>query len=146
MISALAPSVEAANALAPPLMVPLLWGFKKYQLNTVLTVNQSGISLFIFKPKKLFGGFLLQSDSVPVYFIWLKYISWFYYGNENFYVTQWHEAGACFAVEMKSASTNSLLNEVSHTFQQQLRSFLVCKILYYFFISITVTVLTMFSL
>ena len=72
MISALAPTVEAANALAPPLMVPLL----------------------------LFGGFFLQSESVPPYFIWLKYISWFYYGAENLYTTQWKEAGACFSRNM----------------------------------------------
>ena len=72
MISALAPTVEAANALAPPLMVPLL----------------------------LFGGFFLQSDSVPPYFIWLKYISWFYYGAENLYVTQWRDAGACFGLKV----------------------------------------------
>ena len=69
MISALAPTVEAANALAPPLMVPLL----------------------------LFGGFFIQSDSVPDYFIWLKYLSWFYYGAENLYVTQWKESGACMS-------------------------------------------------
>ena len=69
MISALAPSVEAANALGPPLMVPLL----------------------------LFGGFFLQSESVPAYFIWLKYLSWFYYGAENLYITQWQDGGACFS-------------------------------------------------
>jgi len=68
MISAIAPSVEAANAMAPPLMVPLL----------------------------IFGGFFLQSNSVPAYFIWLKYLSWFYYGAENLYVTQWTETGACY--------------------------------------------------
>jgi len=87
MISALAPTVEAANALAPPLMVPLL----------------------------LFGGFFLQSDSVPPYFIWLKYISWFYYGAENLYVTQWREpTGACFSlkvpVEPISEATRMLYN------------------------------------
>ena len=49
-------------------------------------------------PLLLFGGFFLQSESVPPYFIWLKYISWFYYGAENLYVTQWEEAGACFAL------------------------------------------------
>jgi len=43
----------------------------------------------------LFGGFFLQSDSVPVYFIWLKYMSWFYYGAENLYVTQWENGGHC---------------------------------------------------
>ena len=68
MISALAPTIEAANALAPPLMVPLL----------------------------LFGGFFLQTDSVPTYFLWLKYISWFYYGAENLYVSQWKDGGACY--------------------------------------------------
>ena len=67
MISAIAPTIEAANAIAPPLMVPLL----------------------------LFGGFFLQSDSVPPWFIWLKYISWFYYGAENLYVAQWREGGYC---------------------------------------------------
>jgi len=70
MISAIAPSVEAANAIAPPLMVPLL----------------------------LFGGFFLQSDTVPAYFIWLKYMSWFYYGAENLYVTQWNDGGACLGI------------------------------------------------
>ena len=69
-ISAIAPSVEAANAIAPPLMVPLL----------------------------LFGGFFLQSDTVPAYFIWLKYMSWFYYGAENLYVTQWNDGGACLGI------------------------------------------------
>lgn len=67
LISALAPTFEAANAIAPPLMVPLL----------------------------LFGGFFLQSDSVPPWFLWLKYISWFYYGAENLYVAQWREGGYC---------------------------------------------------
>ena len=90
MISALAPTVEAANALAPPLMVPLL----------------------------LFGGFFLQTNSVPPYFIWLKYMSWFYYGAENLYVTQWRDAGACFAlpVEQMSASARMfyrLLSDVN---------------------------------
>lgn len=70
MISALAPTIEAANAIAPPLMVPLL----------------------------LFGGFFLQSDSVPPWFIWLKYISWFYYGAENLYVAQWREGGYCMEI------------------------------------------------
>ena len=67
MISALSPSVETANAIAPPLLVPLL----------------------------LFGGFFLQSDTIPVYFIWIKYISWFHYGAENLYSIQWGNGGAC---------------------------------------------------
>ena len=77
MISAAAPSVEAANAMAPPLMVPLL----------------------------LFGGFFLKSDSVPAYFLWLKFLSWFYYGAENLYVTQWRDGGACYTDNFSGVST-----------------------------------------
>jgi len=87
MISALAPTIEAANALAPPLMVPLL----------------------------LFGGFFLQSDSVPVYFIWLKYLSWFYYGAENLYVAQWWEAGACYSIPSLDDPPPNNENEVHLT-------------------------------
>ena len=44
----------------------------------------------------LFNGFFLQSDSIPVYFIWVKYLSWFYYGTECLFVNQWVGAGACY--------------------------------------------------
>jgi hypothetical protein len=30
-----------------------------------------------------------MNSSVPVYFIWLKYLSWFYYGNEALVINQW---------------------------------------------------------
>jgi len=98
MISALAPTVEAANALAPPLMVPLL----------------------------LFGGFFLQSDSVPDYFIWLKYLSWFYYGAENLYVTQWKDSGACMS---QVASRPDINPDSENIFRQiQIPSFdAICK-------------------
>lgn len=29
--------------------------------------------------------------STPDYLIWLKYISWFYYGNEMLVVNQWED-------------------------------------------------------
>ncbi|XP_042213035.1 protein white-like [Homarus americanus] len=61
MISCLAPNVHLALALSAPLIIPLM----------------------------LFGGFFLNSDSVPVYFIWIKYISWFNYGNEALMINQW---------------------------------------------------------
>ena len=76
-------------------------------------------------PLLLFGGFFLQSESVPTYFIWLKYISWFYYGAENLYVTQWEEAGACFALtppkDMPESARllMSLLPNVSFSFKWQ---------------------------
>lgn len=37
----------------------------------------------------LFGGFFLNNAAVPVYFQWLRYISWLMYGNEAVTVAQW---------------------------------------------------------
>lgn len=61
IVSASANSVTTALALAPPLMIPLI----------------------------MFGGFFLNKDSIPVYFIWLEYLSWFKYANELVAVNQW---------------------------------------------------------
>lgn len=44
-------------------------------------------------PFILFGGFLLNDASIPWYFIWLKWLSWFKYANEIFIVNQWHNFG-----------------------------------------------------
>ncbi|XP_064087274.1 protein white-like [Macrobrachium nipponense] len=48
-----------------------------------------GMGAFVLIPLMVFGGFLLNSDTVPVYFIWIKYISWFNYANEALIVNQW---------------------------------------------------------
>ncbi|XP_063236423.1 protein white-like [Bacillus rossius redtenbacheri] len=40
-------------------------------------------------PFMLFGGFFLNNESVPPYFRWLSYLSWFRYGNEALLVNQW---------------------------------------------------------
>uniref|UniRef100_A0A0P6F0Z6 Protein white n=1 Tax=Daphnia magna TaxID=35525 RepID=A0A0P6F0Z6_9CRUS len=61
MISCLAGTTDVALALAPPLIIPLL----------------------------LFGGFFLSNEDVPVYFDWMRYISWFMYGNEALSINQW---------------------------------------------------------
>ena len=34
-----------------------------------------------------------QNSSVPVYFVWLKYISWFMYGYEALIINQWKHYG-----------------------------------------------------
>lgn len=44
-------------------------------------------------PFLLFGGFFLNSGSVPVYFTWLSYLSWFRYGNEALLINQWKDVG-----------------------------------------------------
>lgn len=40
-------------------------------------------------PLLLFGGFFLSNGAVPVYFEWLRYISWFMYANEALSINQW---------------------------------------------------------
>nr|QNH67904.1 ATP-binding cassette transporter subfamily G-like protein 5 [Brachionus rotundiformis] len=60
-ISAIAPNTEAALAMVVPIMMPLL----------------------------IFAGFFLNDVGVPDYFIWLKYISWFFYTNEITNVYLW---------------------------------------------------------
>merc|ERR1711920_689386 len=62
MLSSFSENQQIINAISAPLLIPLL----------------------------LFGGFYLNADSIPVYFIWLKYLSWFYYGNEALVINQWN--------------------------------------------------------
>ncbi|XP_068243394.1 protein white-like [Palaemon carinicauda] len=61
MISCLAPNLNVALGMSAPLIVPLM----------------------------IFGGFFLNSDTIPAYFIWIKYISWFNYANEALILNQW---------------------------------------------------------
>nr|QNH67906.1 ATP-binding cassette transporter subfamily G-like protein 7 [Brachionus rotundiformis] len=42
-----------------------------------------------FFPLLIFSGFLINSKSIPVYFVWIKYISWVYYTNEAVMITLW---------------------------------------------------------
>ncbi|CAF0898548.1 unnamed protein product [Brachionus calyciflorus] len=60
-LSALAPSTNVALAIAGPILVPLM----------------------------IFSGFLLNYESIPKYFIWLRYLSWFSYSNELILINQW---------------------------------------------------------
>ncbi|CAG0879456.1 unnamed protein product [Darwinula stevensoni] len=63
MISCVTRSIGLALTVGPPILVPYM----------------------------LFGGFFINNNSIPVYFIWLKYISWFYYGNEALMINQWKD-------------------------------------------------------
>lgn len=63
MISCLAGTPELALAIAPPMIIPML----------------------------LFGGYFLQSGSIPAYLDWIKYLSWFLYANEAMSINQWHD-------------------------------------------------------
>ncbi len=61
MISCSSSSISMALSIAPPIIIPFL----------------------------IFGGFFLNASSVPSYFIWLSYFSWFRYGNEALMINQW---------------------------------------------------------
>ncbi|CAL8147556.1 unnamed protein product [Orchesella dallaii] len=61
MVSCISSSTTMALSIAPPFIIPFM----------------------------LFGGFFLNKGSVPVYFVWLKYLSWFMYGNEALAINQW---------------------------------------------------------
>ncbi|XP_065564750.1 protein white-like isoform X2 [Artemia franciscana] len=61
MVSCASPNLATALAISAPMMVPLM----------------------------LFGGFFLNNNSVPFYFVWLKYLSWFMYANEVLNINQW---------------------------------------------------------
>ena len=61
MVSTFSANITIINALAAPLLIPLM----------------------------IFGGFYLQPDSIPAWLVWIKYISWFYYGNAALLQNQW---------------------------------------------------------
>lgn len=61
MTSCLAPSLPIALAIAAPMLIPLM----------------------------IFGGFFLNSSSVPTWLVWFKYIGWFLYTNELLNINQW---------------------------------------------------------
>ncbi|XP_053213007.1 protein white-like isoform X1 [Panonychus citri] len=62
-ISCISKSVTMGLSIAPPFMIPLM----------------------------LFGGLFLNNKSIPHYLAWIKYLSWFYYGNEILVVNQWRK-------------------------------------------------------
>ncbi len=61
MLSILTGDIQLALAIAPTLMIPLM----------------------------LFGGFFLNSDNIPSWLAWFKYLSWIYYSNEFLAINQW---------------------------------------------------------
>ncbi|KAK9736641.1 ABC transporter [Popillia japonica] len=65
-ISCASSNTSMALSIGPPLMLPFL----------------------------LFGGFFLNISSIPVYFKWLSYFSWFRFGNEALMINQWRGVGA----------------------------------------------------
>ncbi|XP_030386461.1 protein white [Scaptodrosophila lebanonensis] len=66
LISCASSSTSMALSVGPPVIIPFL----------------------------LFGGFFLNSGSVPIYLKWLSYLSWFRYANEGLLINQWADVEA----------------------------------------------------
>ncbi len=70
-------------------------------------------------PLMLFGGFFLNNGSVPFYFQWVRYLSWFMYGNEALSINQWSGVSFNETVCQANAMTtpgchgNDILTELS---------------------------------
>jgi len=60
-LSCVAPNADIALAIAPVMIIPMM----------------------------LFGGFYLNSGSIPAWLSWVKFISWFYYGYSALMTNQW---------------------------------------------------------
>jgi len=88
-ISCLSSSLKIASALSAPMIIPLL----------------------------LFGGFFLNNGSVPVYFQWLRYMSWLMYGNEALSINQWQgvtfDSPFCTMTDVASNATITTSNSTS---------------------------------
>ncbi|XP_076375253.1 protein white [Megalopta genalis] len=63
LISCMSSNLSMALSIGPPVIIPFL----------------------------LFGGFFLNTASVPFYFEWFSYLSWFRYGNEALLINQWSD-------------------------------------------------------
>ncbi|XP_060597874.1 protein white-like [Ruditapes philippinarum] len=86
IVSTSANSVTTALAIAPPLMIPLI----------------------------MFGGFFLNKDSVPVYFIWLEYLSWFKYSNEMIAINQWENVDSIPCANRNTSATPGVTQKQSN--------------------------------
>eukprot|EP00118_Oscarella_pearsei_P007541 m.37374 g.37374 ORF g.37374 m.37374 type:complete len:423 (+) comp32367_c0_seq5:1839-3107(+) len=73
IVSALSSSVPVALAIGPGFITPFL----------------------------LFGGLFVKSSEIPVYFVWFKYINWFYYSFEALVINEWRNYnGTCPPAEL----------------------------------------------
>jgi len=83
MISCMSNSITMALSLGPPLLTPLL----------------------------LFGGFFLNTASIPSYALWVQYISWFKYSNEALNINQWKDVNyiACPRDNMTCLSSGKMI-------------------------------------
>ncbi|XP_033221030.1 ABC transporter G family member 3-like [Belonocnema kinseyi] len=79
LISCASSSMSMALSVGPPIIIPFL----------------------------LFGGFFLNTASVPKYFKWFSYLSWFRYGNEALLINQWSEVDSIACIRSNTTCPKS---------------------------------------
>ncbi|XP_014230795.1 protein white [Trichogramma pretiosum] len=79
LISCSSKNISMALSIGPPVIIPFL----------------------------LFGGFFLNAASVPFYFKWFSYLSWFRYGNEALLINQWADIDTIACTRLNSTCPKS---------------------------------------
>lgn len=88
LISCISNGVSMALSVGPPVIIPFML-FGGFFLNTAWVSETRGS---IDRSKYLtFKVINILYRSVPSYFVWFSYLSWFRYGNEALLINQWAE-------------------------------------------------------
>ncbi|CAF0721906.1 unnamed protein product [Adineta steineri] len=88
----------------------ILTSFASVGLGSVLSViadspeQAAALQIPILLPLMVFGGFFLNNQSGQKWLTWIKYISWFYYGNEALIINQWTDVKTLPCTNLDSGS------------------------------------------
>ncbi|CAG0879458.1 unnamed protein product [Darwinula stevensoni] len=97
MISCLSSTISTGIALASLILLPMLLVntsvLSMAEVHLVVLLRERGPhDQSVERPRDRLRGFLqVPSPWRCVYLLWLKYISWFYYGNEALMINQWKD-------------------------------------------------------
>ncbi|XP_053681577.1 protein white [Sabethes cyaneus] len=101
-ISCASSSVSMALSIGPPVIIPFL----------------------------IFGGFFLNSASVPAYFEYLSFLSWFRYANEALLINQWSNVQegeiACTRLNVTCPSSGEIILETFNFREENFSFDVVC--------------------
>ncbi|KOC62606.1 Protein white [Habropoda laboriosa] len=100
LISCVSNNLSMALSIGPPVIIPFL----------------------------LFGGFFLNTASVPFYFEWFSYLSWFRYGNEALLINQWSdvESIACTRSNATCPKTGRMVLQTFNFKQEHFSTDIAC--------------------
>ncbi|CAG2101407.1 unnamed protein product [Medioppia subpectinata] len=67
--------------------------FSSYMVSSISNsvIMALTIATMLILPLMILGGFFINTDEIQVWIAWVRYISWFYYGNEALIINQWRD-------------------------------------------------------